>query len=117
MRCNMYLLMSCNRRKRIWYARATKSVQRGAQRAMVRVKSTKSGSESTINKQTLKDHNVNDIHSRQSRTTDPESVNQVRPHERCLRCGRKLKNLTAKQLGYGSVCYKKIQASSQNRLF
>lgn len=37
-------------------------------------------------------------------------------HEHCLRCGRKLKNLDARILGYGAVCYKKMQSTGK-RLF
>lgn len=33
-------------------------------------------------------------------------------HEYCMRCGRKLKNQNARILGYGSVCYKKVQSES-----
>lgn len=29
-------------------------------------------------------------------------------HEECGRCGRKLKNPKAKELGFGRVCYKKM---------
>lgn len=28
----------------------------------------------------------------------------------CARCGRRLKNEKAKQLGYGTVCWRKVQA-------
>ena len=38
-------------------------------------------------------------------------------HTHCLRCGRKLKNEKAKQLGYGVICYKKIQNNKKPRLF
>ena len=37
-------------------------------------------------------------------------------HEVCLRCGRKLKNPDARKLGYGAVCFKKMQSSGK-RLF
>lgn len=37
-------------------------------------------------------------------------------HEHCLRCGRKLKNPDARTLGYGAVCFKKMQAGGK-RLF
>ena len=37
-------------------------------------------------------------------------------HEHCLRCGRKLKNPDAQKLGYGAVCFKKMQSSGK-RLF
>ena len=32
-------------------------------------------------------------------------------HEFCLRCGRRLKNLRARELGYGQICYRKMSAS------
>ena len=37
-------------------------------------------------------------------------------HEFCKRCGRKLRNPDAKKLGYGAVCFKKMQSSGK-RLF
>ena len=37
-------------------------------------------------------------------------------HEVCLRCGRKLKNPDARKLGYGAVCFRKMQSSGK-RLF
>lgn len=33
-------------------------------------------------------------------------------HEYCLRCGRKLKSPEARMLGYGTVCFKKMQSST-----
>lgn len=41
---------------------------------------------------------------------------QGKLHEHCLRCGRKLKNPDAQKLGYGAVCFKKMQSSGK-RLF
>lgn len=41
---------------------------------------------------------------------------EQKEHEICLRCGRKLKNPNARKLGYGAVCYKKMQTSGK-RLF
>lgn len=38
-------------------------------------------------------------------------------HEFCLRCGRKLKNQSARLLGYGAVCYRKIQTEKSRQLF
>ena len=32
-------------------------------------------------------------------------------YDYCLRCGRKLKNLDARKIGYGTVCYKKMLSS------
>lgn len=34
---------------------------------------------------------------------------EIKEHEYCLRCGRKLKNPIARQKGYGAVCEKKLQ--------
>ena len=36
-------------------------------------------------------------------------VGMKKEYNYCLRCGRKLKNPEARQLGYGSICYKKIK--------
>lgn len=38
-------------------------------------------------------------------------------HEYCLRCGRKLKNPTARELGYGAVCERKMRVENGIRLF
>lgn len=35
----------------------------------------------------------------------------------CLRCNRRLKNPTARMLGYGSICFRKTQHSIQSPLF
>ena len=37
-------------------------------------------------------------------------------YEFCKRCGRKLRNPDARKLGYGAVCFKKMQSSGK-RLF
>ena len=34
-------------------------------------------------------------------------------HDYCLRCGRRLKNVEARKLGYGAVCFKKMQSSGK----
>jgi len=33
-------------------------------------------------------------------------------HEHCNRCGRRLKNIEARQIGYGKTCYKKMMAAA-----
>lgn len=38
-------------------------------------------------------------------------------HEYCLRCGRKLKNSQARELGYGKICYRKLKMDCGRRLF
>ena len=39
-------------------------------------------------------------------------------HDRCLRCGRKLKTEDARVLGYGRICYEKMQKEKKvKRLF
>ena len=38
---------------------------------------------------------------------------EQKEHEICLRCGRKLKNPDARKLGYGAVCFKKMQTSGK----
>ena len=38
-------------------------------------------------------------------------------HEFCLRCGRKLRNANARELGYGAICFKKLQADGNRQLF
>lgn len=41
---------------------------------------------------------------------------EEKEYDYCLRCGRKLKNPNARKLGYGSVCFKKMQVGTK-RLF
>lgn len=39
-------------------------------------------------------------------------------HEKCLRCGRRLKNEEARKIGYGKTCLIKIKKELKvNRLF
>lgn len=40
-----------------------------------------------------------------------------REHEFCLRCGRKLKNPQARELGYGKICYRRMKMDCGKRLF
>ena len=42
---------------------------------------------------------------------------EKKDHEFCLRCGRKLKNPTAREKGYGIICEKKIKTERGHRLF
>ena len=44
-------------------------------------------------------------------------MEQIKDHEYCLRCGRKLKNSKARELGYGMVCIKKLKADNDRPLF
>lgn len=120
MQCNMYLLMSCNRRNRLWLTRVPNSVKREVLRATVRAKSIKSGKRGMMNKNDLKSTTKYNTTSCVKSTPLEEVADQVSPtknNERCLRCGRKLKNPTAKMLGYGPVCYAKIQSENQHKLF
>lgn len=38
---------------------------------------------------------------------------EQKEHEICLRCGRKLRNPDARKLGYGAVCFKKMQTGGK----
>lgn len=38
-------------------------------------------------------------------------------HEFCLRCGRKLRNPDARQVGYGAVCLRKMKVERSRQLF
>lgn len=38
---------------------------------------------------------------------------EKKDHEFCLRCGRKLKNPTAREKGYGIVCEKKMKSHTR----
>lgn len=42
---------------------------------------------------------------------------EKKEHEFCLRCGRKLKNPTAREKGYGAICEKKLRIITTQRLF
>ena len=43
---------------------------------------------------------------------------QPEEHEFCLRCGRRLKNEEARILGYGKICWEKMQVKDKtNTLF
>lgn len=35
-------------------------------------------------------------------------------HQYCLRCGRKLKSEESRELGYGTICYKKMLTKNKN---
>lgn len=41
----------------------------------------------------------------------------VKEHDFCLRCGRKLKNPKAREIGYGVVCEKKMKVEKYKQLF
>jgi len=40
---------------------------------------------------------------------------EIKEHEYCLRCGRKLKNPIARQKGYGVVCEKKLRVVANTK--
>ena len=42
---------------------------------------------------------------------------EKKDHEFCLRCGRKLKNPTAREKGYGAICEKKMRIIDIRKLF
>lgn len=44
-------------------------------------------------------------------------VEENKEHEFCLRCGRKLKNLKAREKGYGAVCERKMRHEKSRQLF
>lgn len=45
-------------------------------------------------------------------------MKKEKDHNYCLRCGRRLKNKEARELGYGVTCYKKMKAEKEmKRLF
>lgn len=47
-----------------------------------------------------------------------EKQDLTNDHEFCLRCGRKLKNPIAREIGYGPVCLKKIKQNDwSSKLF
>lgn len=44
-------------------------------------------------------------------------MDQIKEHDYCLRCGRKLKNPIAREKGYGAVCERKLKTEKGNPLF
>ena len=52
----------------------------------------------------MKSGNVNSINVNSAKDKE---------HEYCLRCGRRLKNVDARILGYGIVCWKKMQVEEK----
>lgn len=41
---------------------------------------------------------------------------KIKEHEYCLRCGRKLKNPKAREIGYGKICFQKVKAEKITQL-
>lgn len=120
MQWNTCLLMSCNRRKRVWLTRVSPIVKREVLRATVRAKNTKHGKQNMLNKRNLK----LEIESNTVLQTNPTRSAEVhdravpiKNNDRCLRCGKKLKNPTARMLGYGPICCAKLQQEKSRRLF
>lgn len=44
-------------------------------------------------------------------------MKEIKDHDYCLRCGRKLKNPIARQRGYGIVCERKLKLEKTHQLF
>jgi len=42
---------------------------------------------------------------------------EKKDHEFCLRCGRKLKNPQAREIGYGKICLNKVRVQENKKLF
>lgn len=38
-------------------------------------------------------------------------------HSYCLRCGKKLKNIEYRKIGYGPICYQKVNVKNNIKLF
>ena len=45
------------------------------------------------------------------------NTNPKKDYGKCVRCGRRLKNLEAQERGYGKICWKKHLADKQQELF
>lgn len=43
------------------------------------------------------------------------NMKENQEYKYCLRCGRQLKNPEAKKLGYGKICYTKIQNKGRKK--
>lgn len=120
MQYNTCLLMSCSRRKRLWLTRVSPSVKREALRVMVRAKNTRRGKQNMKSRKNLKTAIDCNIPSKEKSTHLVEVVDHqdhTKNKDRCLRCGRKLKNPQARELGYGPICYAKLQKENSCKLF
>lgn len=42
---------------------------------------------------------------------------ELKEHEFCLRCGRRLKNVDSRRLGYGKICVEKLSVEIKRPLF
>lgn len=120
MQYNTCLLMSCSRRKRLWLTRVSPIVKREVLRATVRAKNTRRGKQNMKSRRNLKTAIECSTPSQEKNTHLVEVVDQQGPtknKDRCLRCGRKLKNPQARELGYGPICYAKLQKENSCKLF
>ena len=107
MRCSTYLRTSCKRK--LWNVRVNPNVQRGLLRVMVNAKNIKRGQLNTKMKEELSDEGKKKISISENVTPSAEKDVNAREHKYCLRCGRRLKNYDNRVLGYGPICYAKIQ--------
>ena len=105
MRCSTYLQMSCNRK--LWNARVNSNVKIGLQRVTAHAKNIKSGKLSVSKNSISSDEKRKKTYISENRTCSEEK--EGTSHKYCLRCGRKLTNAENQILGYGPVCYAKIQ--------
>ena len=120
MQCNTYWLMCCSRRRKLCLTHAHPRVKREVSLAMAHAKNTNLGKKNMQNRRNLSPETECATDSQWS-PTHSEKLTSVQDHTknsgRCLRCGRKLKNPTALSLGYGPICYAKLQQEKLNRLF
>jgi len=120
MQCNMYWLMSCSRRRKVWLTRVHPRVKREASLVMGRALNIKHGELNTMSARNLKTPIVCDTVLQTSPMDSEDHTDLQSPTKnkcRCLRCGRKLTNPTAVELGYGPVCYAKLQQEKFKKLF
>lgn len=87
-------------------------------RATAHVKNTKSGV-FIVKKKKLESTKLNSSTSFKTNPINLEDVKlNVNEHDRCLRCGRKLKNIDNRLIGYGPICYEKMrQEQLSKKLF
>lgn len=115
MRCSTYLQMSCSNRK-LWNAHVNPNVRRGLLRAMANVKSTKHGDVNRMTETKKSKHKKEPKYISEKNTLwAGEESQKTKEYDRCIRCGRKLKNPEYRQRGYGAVCWeKRIQRKKQS---
>ena len=82
---------------------------------MINVLDIRNGKRGEMNNSKKKEGNTNSMIGHIIVTDIDADVNKE--FSCCRRCGKKLKKLEYRLIGYGPICYKKIKNSNSKRLF